>query len=464
MPARLVHVSLVNNSDFPMRWLDDGRPHGFWQDPFYPSKITDLKKGELAIFRQESGGVMTGVEGRATFRVEVPPIPNTPDESEALAFWWERPYIGVFDRKIIHHLPAHRTEPNYKPYVKYIDHGFHGAANDTLFGALLGAALFPPWTTFGQMANNAAGSHIFWLVEVVNNELRTVLPPPPAGQPLHVAPSVIYTIKDNGDLIWSRHSGHEDGTFKWADGSGMKVGNGWDFRQVFSGGDGIIYAIRKTTIDMMTGRREGGALAWYRHDDWENGGPAWTAPTVAGKRWGEFKHVFHAGEGVIYAIEENGDLLWYRHDGHADGSNKWANGSGKKVGNGWNNFEQVFAGGDGVIYAIQPTDIDMITGQRLGGNLAWYRHDDWKDGGPTWSGPQTAGRRWNQFKQVFYGGGGVIYAVQDTVIDMTTGQRTGGRLLWYRHEGRDDGSDQWSAGSGRAVGVGWNFSEVLSAA
>ena len=30
MPARLVQVTLINNSDFPIIWQDDGRPHGFW--------------------------------------------------------------------------------------------------------------------------------------------------------------------------------------------------------------------------------------------------------------------------------------------------------------------------------------------------------------------------------------------------------------------------------------------------
>jgi hypothetical protein len=89
---------------------------------------------------------------------------------------------------------------------------------------------------------------------------------------------------DNGDLLWNRHDGRGDGSFKWATDTGRKVGNGWNARQVFSGGDGI-----------------------------------------------------------IYALMNNGDLLWNRHDGRGDGSFVWATDTGRKVGSGWN-VKQVFSG------------------------------------------------------------------------------------------------------------------------
>ena len=38
-----------------------------------------------------------------------------------------------------------------------------------------------------------------------------------------------------------------------------------------------------------------------------------------GEHW-NFKRVFSGGEGVIYAISDTGDLFWYRHDGRNDGS------------------------------------------------------------------------------------------------------------------------------------------------
>src|SRR6185295_2708709 len=104
----------------------------------------------------------------------------------------------------------------------------------------------------------------------------------------------IYAIADNGDLLWYRHEGHFDGTPQWANGGhGQTIGNGWNF-----------------------------------------------------------KHVFSGGKGVVYAVTDNGDLLLYRHEGHSDGTPQWANGGhGQTIGNGWN-FKHVFSGGDGLFYAV----------------------------------------------------------------------------------------------------------------
>jgi hypothetical protein len=125
------------------------------------------------------------------------------------------------------------------------------------------------------------------------------------------------------------------------------VGNGWsNFKQVFSGGDGVIYAIQNTEIDLRTGRRTGGHLLWYRHDGRGDGSFTWgpDSGNQVGSGWRGFKQVFAGGDGVIYAIQNNGDLLWYRHDGRGNGSNTWTEGSGKKVvGSGWN-FLHVFSG------------------------------------------------------------------------------------------------------------------------
>ncbi len=287
------------------------------------------------------------------------------------------------------------------------------------------------------------------------------------GPPVPVAQGIIYAIEPTGidlvtgrrrddHLLWYRHDGIGDGSFTWAQGSGNKVGNGWsNFKQVFSGGDGVIYAIQNTEIDLRTGRRTGGHLLWYRHDGRGDGSFTWApgSGNKVGNGWNNFKQVFSGGDGVIYAIRDNGDLLWYRHDGIGDGSFTWAQGSGNQVGNGWN-FWQVFSGGDGVIYAIQNTEIDLRTGRRTGGHLLWYRHDGRGDGSFTW-GPDSGnqvGSGWRGFKQVFAGGDGVIYAIQNN-----------GDLLWYRHDGRGNGSNTWTEGSGKkVVGSGWNFLHVFS--
>ena len=113
---------------------------------------------------------------------------------------------------------------------------------------------------------------------------------------------IIYAVTQNDDLLWYRHDGRNDGTFKSASNGGSKVGNGWNFKHVFSGGDGIIYAI----------------------------------------------------------TQNDEHLLWYRHDGRNDGTFRWASNEGRKVGNGWN-FKHVFSGGDGIIYAITRNDASCGT-------------------------------------------------------------------------------------------------------
>ena len=97
---------------------------------------------------------------------------------------------------------------------------------------------------------------------------------------------VIYGVEDDKDLLWYRHEGRSNGTPRWANnGTGRKVGSGWDFAHVFGGGGGI-----------------------------------------------------------VYAVAFDGDLFWYRHEGRNNGTPRWANnGTGRRIGNGWN-FEHVLYG------------------------------------------------------------------------------------------------------------------------
>jgi Tachylectin len=212
-----------------------------------------------------------------------------------------------------------------------------------------------------------------------------------------------------GDLMWYRHTGREDGSFKWSFSEGKKVGVGWwNLEHVFSGGDGIIYTVTPrveaslpTGIDRKgnpVGARpaSGGDLMWYRHDGRNDGSFRWafSEGKKVGVGWGNLKHVFSGGDGVIYAITDNGDLMWYRHDGRNDGSFRWAFSEGKKVGVGWGSFKHVFSGGDGVIYAIANN-----------GDLMWHRHDGRNDGSFRWafSEGKKVGVEWSKFnfKQIF---------------------------------------------------------------
>jgi hypothetical protein len=62
---------------------------------------------------------------------------------------------------------------------------------------------------------------------------------------------------------------------------------------------------------------------------------------VVGTGWGDFKQLFSGGDGIIYGVNQNNQLVWYRHVGRTDGSFRWAAGSGNVVGTGWA-FTQLF--------------------------------------------------------------------------------------------------------------------------
>jgi len=203
--------------------------------------------------------------------------------------------------------------------------------------------------------------------------------PPSAALPAE-AKGVIYGIDDDNNLLWYRHTGWTDGSFRWATDKGRTVGTGWNIPYIFPGDSGVIYTINND-----------GDLSWYRHTGCETGSFLWAAGsgnTVA-RGW-HFKQVFSGGNGVIYAVTSTGDLLWYRHLGYYDGSLRWATPSGSRVGTGWN-VNQVFSAGDGLIYAVGSN-----------GDLLWHRHDGFRDGTVRWAFDhgKKVGTGWS-LKQMF---------------------------------------------------------------
>ena len=259
----------------------------------------------------------------------------------------------------------------------------------------------------------------------------SVGPQPLSTKVLSGANGVIYSIMDNGDLLWYRHDGRDTGSFVWADNNGKKVGVGWNMKHVFTGDNGVIYAIDYNHD-----------LLWFRHDGKVDGSFRWTDNNArkVGSGW-NVKHVFSGGDGIIYVINEDNDLLWYRHDGRDDGSFKWADNNARKVGVGWN-MKQVFYGGNGVIYAINDAN-----------DLLWFRHDGRDDGSFKWAddNARKVGNGWDM-RNVFSGGDGIIYGIAEN-----------NDLLWFRHDGRDDGSFRWTDDKPRKVGSGWNLSHVIYA-
>jgi hypothetical protein len=87
---------------------------------------------------------------------------------------------------------------------------------------------------------------------------------------------------------------------------------------------------------------EDGDMLFYKHTDVAGGTANWPIQAKKiGNGW-NFKQVFAGDNGAIYAITEDGDMLFYKHTGAAGGTANWPI-QAKKIGNGWN-FKQVFAG------------------------------------------------------------------------------------------------------------------------
>lgn len=260
-----------------------------------------------------------------------------------------------------------------------------------------------------------------------------IVPPSSSNAPAAVAANtVLYALSDNNDLLWYSHTGRNDGSPLWADTAGRKVGTNWNFKQLFSGGDGVIYGVTPEN-DLM----------WFRHTGRTDGSFRWA--TAGGRKVGDgwnFKHIFSGGGGVIYAINDKDELLWFRHDGHLDGSYRWSATAGKVVGRGWN-VKHIFYGGDGVIYTIDPQN-----------RLLWYRHDGRNDGTPRWAASEgrQVGVGWDVL-HVFSSGDGIIYILNDKR-----------QLMWYHHTGFPDGDFRWEFADAKIVGTGWSAKQLFSGA
>jgi outer membrane protein assembly factor BamB len=195
---------------------------------------------------------------------------------------------------------------------------------------------------------------------------------------------IIYAMRPDGKLFWYRHNGHPDG--RGVDSPGAwegpkEVGSHWDqFKRIIPGGDGVIYVVS----------REDNRLKWFRHINYAMGAKSWEEPPkdVGGPMWGDYKHVFSTGGGVLYAVTEEGQLLWYRNNNYLQGAKSWE--GPKVVGSGWQDFKDVFSAGEGVIYAVTED-----------GRLLWYEHEGYRDGSTSWRGPATIAADWTDFRFIF---------------------------------------------------------------
>ena len=191
-----------------------------------------------------------------------------------------------------------------------------------------------------------------------------------------------------------------------------------------------------------------GRVDCYRHDGHAAGAPEWGAFGYGlAEGFGEVRQQFAAG-GAIYVVRPNGDLVWIGHPGAADCTPDL--GGGDVIGVGFDRFTRMFAMATGTAGQV------AIYGMTPDGRLHWYLHRCADTGGGLetpgcWDGGwQLDGFGWQTFTNVFSGGNGVIYAVDEN-----------GGLWWRSHDGYRTGESFWSPF--RRIGVGWDmFGQVLS--
>jgi hypothetical protein len=241
-----------------------------------------------------------------------------------------------------------------------------------------------------EIANTTVVSHTLSRAKLEGGSwahLTSVVPSEWRGQDL-----LVYAVQPSGDLRWRRIANVTSGPNAPAEpmqDAPIPVASGWSaVRQVFSTGQGVIYSVASN-----------GELVWYRNLNTANAAAQehWQQHLV-GVGWGQFERMFSPGEGVIYAIKADGTLLWYKHEGYLTGGRYTDTGAWKgpkQVGVGWNQFKQVFAAPEGHIYAVNTN-----------GDLIYYKHAGWRDGEATWDPPVQLGTGWGDFVHVFAAMGG----------------------------------------------------------
>ncbi|AKT38204.1 tachylectin-related carbohydrate-binding protein [Chondromyces crocatus] len=203
---------------------------------------------------------------------------------------------------------------------------------------------------------------------------------------------------------------------------------------VMWGGQGVIYGVLQD-----------GRLQWTQHKGWQTGTFDWADAPRGGRNvgteWNLCARIIPGGEGILYCIRHDGRMHWLRHNGWQTGTFDWtpSDGSQREVGTGWQMYRHVFSGGHGVFYGVHAD-----------GRMQWYRHDGWLTGTMDWTagdGGRNVGTGWNVYSQIFSGGNGVIYGIKPD-----------GTMQWYRHNGWQNGTREWTAGDGGLnVGTGWNM-------
>jgi uncharacterized protein YndB with AHSA1/START domain len=123
----------------------------------------------------ESDGIMTGCEGWAYFRVDVPYAANVGSRTEHFNLYWDRPFwmTSPFDPQIT----QYRDNPS-QPHVVQVRTRKIGPleTGDQLSETILG--LYVPVTLIPTFLSDAFHNHVSWIVDVVDTAaVGTILMP-----------------------------------------------------------------------------------------------------------------------------------------------------------------------------------------------------------------------------------------------------------------------------------------------
>lgn len=193
--------------------------------------------------------------------------------------------------------------------------------------------------------------------------------------------SNFYAVSDTGLLYFFRDEARNGNTVWAFGGAPRQIGQGWqNIHQIICGGGGVIYA-----IDIDAG---GNGRLLYFKDLARNGNEHWAGgvKVLANGGWEDYTRVFSGGDGILYAIGTNGDLYFFRDEAR-DGSVRWSfGGVPQKIGSGWNGVRDVAYGGDGIIYAVTP-DGRLLWFRDLGrnGTFSWANGGHGQEIGEGWS-------------------------------------------------------------------------------
>jgi hypothetical protein len=181
---------------------------------------------------------------------------------------------------------------------------------------------------------------------------------------------IIYIANKAGELLFLKDLAR-NGTASWAHGGiGQVIGHGFGAAEhdfVFSGGDGIIYIANKAgeLLFLKDLARDG-------TPNWAHGGIGQVIGHGFGAADNDF--VFSGGDGIIYVVKKSGVLTFVK-DLARNGTASWAHGGiSQVIGHGFgaadNDF--VFSGGDGIIYIVKKSgELTFVKDLARNGTASW---------------------------------------------------------------------------------------------